>query len=186
MIDTLSPQKEKFMPAKYFSIDRVFRNETLDATHLAEFHQIEGVVADYGLTLGDLMGTLQEFFTKLGEPGGGGRSLVGEGGGASRILGTCRAEQRAQAGWKWNVPGPQSEYACGAQGGTCGLAPPPLQDLLSCVSSQPTIPTRNPAWRCSATTKVRNCPLGGWRPHCWRHLPVALFMGVGSGTAELM
>ncbi|KYO25713.1 phenylalanine--tRNA ligase alpha subunit isoform X2 [Alligator mississippiensis] len=58
--------QEKFMPAKYFSIDRVFRNETLDATHLAEFHQIEGVVADYGLTLGDLMGTLQEFFTKLG------------------------------------------------------------------------------------------------------------------------
>ncbi|CAM5169811.1 unnamed protein product [Eretmochelys imbricata] len=59
-------QQEKFTPAKYFSIDRVFRNETLDATHLAEFHQIEGVVADYGLTLGDLMGTLREFFTKLG------------------------------------------------------------------------------------------------------------------------
>lgn len=27
-----------FKPMKYFSIDRVFRNETLDATHLAEFH----------------------------------------------------------------------------------------------------------------------------------------------------
>lgn len=51
---------------KYFSIDRVFRNETLDATHLAEFHQIEGVVADYGLTLGNLMGVLHQFFTKLG------------------------------------------------------------------------------------------------------------------------
>ncbi|KAJ4932230.1 hypothetical protein JOQ06_010655 [Pogonophryne albipinna] len=51
---------------QYFSIDRVFRNETLDATHLAEFHQIEGVVADRGLTLGDLMGTLHQFFTKLG------------------------------------------------------------------------------------------------------------------------
>lgn len=51
---------------KYFSIDRVFRNETLDATHLAEFHQIEGVVADYGLTLGDLMGVLHQFFIKLG------------------------------------------------------------------------------------------------------------------------
>ncbi|KAI4800108.1 hypothetical protein KUCAC02_016393 [Chaenocephalus aceratus] len=50
---------------QYFSIDRVFRNETLDATHLAEFHQIEGVVADRGLTLGDLMGTLHQFFTKL-------------------------------------------------------------------------------------------------------------------------
>uniref|UniRef100_A0AAZ3SLN6 phenylalanine--tRNA ligase n=1 Tax=Oncorhynchus tshawytscha TaxID=74940 RepID=A0AAZ3SLN6_ONCTS len=53
-------QQEKFTPVKYFSIDRVFRNETLDATHLAEFHQIEGVVADYGLTLGDLMGILHQ------------------------------------------------------------------------------------------------------------------------------
>ncbi|KAL7988343.1 hypothetical protein Chor_007262 [Crotalus horridus] len=59
-------QQKKFTPIKYFSIDRVFRNETLDATHLAEFHQIEGVVADYCLTLGDLMGVLKEFFTKLG------------------------------------------------------------------------------------------------------------------------
>uniref|UniRef100_A0A8C0TLJ6 Phenylalanine--tRNA ligase alpha subunit n=2 Tax=Canis lupus familiaris TaxID=9615 RepID=A0A8C0TLJ6_CANLF len=59
-------QKKPFTPAKYFSIDRVFRNETLDATHLAEFHQIEGVVADHGLTLGHLMGILREFFTKLG------------------------------------------------------------------------------------------------------------------------
>uniref|UniRef100_A0A3Q1IFH0 phenylalanine--tRNA ligase n=1 Tax=Anabas testudineus TaxID=64144 RepID=A0A3Q1IFH0_ANATE len=46
-------QQEKFTP-------------TLDATHLAEFHQIEGVVADYGLTLGDLIGVLHQFFTKLG------------------------------------------------------------------------------------------------------------------------
>ena len=52
---------------KYFSIDRVFRNETLDATHLAEFHQIEGVVADYDITLGDLMGILHSFFSKMGK-----------------------------------------------------------------------------------------------------------------------
>ncbi|MGH0174355.1 UNVERIFIED_CONTAM: hypothetical protein FKN15_067796 [Acipenser sinensis] len=58
-------QQEEFTPVKYFSIDRVFRNETLDATHLAEFHQVEGVVADYGLTLGDLMGILHQFFIKL-------------------------------------------------------------------------------------------------------------------------
>ena len=49
-----------------FSIDRVFRNETLDATHLAEFHQIEGLVADRNLTLGHLIGTLYAFFKKLG------------------------------------------------------------------------------------------------------------------------
>lgn len=59
-------QQETFTPVKYFSIDRVFRNETLDATHLAEFHQIEGLVADRGLTLGDLMGLIHAFFKKLG------------------------------------------------------------------------------------------------------------------------
>ncbi|XP_069676910.1 phenylalanine--tRNA ligase alpha subunit-like [Periplaneta americana] len=58
-------QKE-FRPAKYFSIDRVFRNETLDATHLAEFHQVEGLIVDQDLTLGNLIGILYEFFKKLG------------------------------------------------------------------------------------------------------------------------
>ena len=38
----------------------------MDATHLAEFHQIEGVIADRGLTLGDLIGVLHGFFEKLG------------------------------------------------------------------------------------------------------------------------
>ena len=60
-------QKNKaWKPIKLFSIDRVFRNETLDATHLAEFHQIEGVVADVNLSLGHLMGVIREFFAKMG------------------------------------------------------------------------------------------------------------------------
>jgi len=58
--------QEGFTPKKYFSIDRVFRNEALDATHLAEFHQIEGLVADYNLTLGNLMGVISQFFERLG------------------------------------------------------------------------------------------------------------------------
>lgn len=53
-------------PARYFSIDRVFRNETVDATHLAEFFQVEGVIADFGLTLGGLMKFLEDFYSKLG------------------------------------------------------------------------------------------------------------------------
>jgi hypothetical protein len=32
------------------------RNEAMDATHLAEFFQVEGVVADYDITLGNLVG----------------------------------------------------------------------------------------------------------------------------------
>jgi phenylalanyl-tRNA synthetase alpha subunit len=56
MLHRISNQPGGFRPVKMFSIDRVFRNETMDATHLAEFHQVEGVVADRGLTLGDLIG----------------------------------------------------------------------------------------------------------------------------------
>lgn len=56
MLYNLANQPGGFKPAKMFSIDRVFRNEATDATHLAEFHQVEGVVADVGITLGDLIG----------------------------------------------------------------------------------------------------------------------------------
>jgi phenylalanyl-tRNA synthetase alpha chain len=56
-------------PARYFSIDRVFRNESVDATHLAEFHQVEGVIADFGLTLGGLIGFMETFFAKMGVHG---------------------------------------------------------------------------------------------------------------------
>lgn len=55
-----------FKPKKYFSIDRVFRNESLDNTHLAEFHQIEGFIADYNLGLGHLIGTVEQYFKRLG------------------------------------------------------------------------------------------------------------------------
>eukprot|EP01133_Synstelium_polycarpum_P013698 gene13698-16141_t len=55
-----------FKPKKYFSVDRVFRNETLDATHLAEFHQVEGVIADVDISLSHLIGMFTEFFKRLG------------------------------------------------------------------------------------------------------------------------
>jgi phenylalanyl-tRNA synthetase alpha subunit len=69
MLHKLASQKGpdgRVPPAKYFSIDRVFRNETVDATHLCEFHQVEGVIADYGLTLGGLMEFMDNFFGKMG------------------------------------------------------------------------------------------------------------------------
>jgi phenylalanyl-tRNA synthetase alpha chain len=66
MLYYLANQPGGFKPVKLFSIDRVFRNEALDATHLAEFHQVEGVVADYGLSLGHLIGVIKEFFARIG------------------------------------------------------------------------------------------------------------------------
>jgi len=66
MLYKLANREGDFQPARYFSIDRVFRNETMDATHLCEFHQVEGLVADYNLSLGDLIGTIETFFKKIG------------------------------------------------------------------------------------------------------------------------
>jgi phenylalanyl-tRNA synthetase alpha chain len=48
---------------------RVFRNETTDATHLAVFHQIEGLVIDRGISLGDLAGTIESFTKAFFGPG---------------------------------------------------------------------------------------------------------------------
>ncbi|KAJ8767223.1 hypothetical protein K2173_013620 [Erythroxylum novogranatense] len=59
-------KEQTFTPKRYFSIDRVFRNEAVDRTHLAEFHQIEGLVCDRGLTLSHLIGVLDDFFSRLG------------------------------------------------------------------------------------------------------------------------
>jgi phenylalanyl-tRNA synthetase alpha chain len=53
-------------PAKYFCIDRVFRNEAIDATHLPEFGQVEGFVMAPGLTLAHMLAFIKEFYAKLG------------------------------------------------------------------------------------------------------------------------
>ncbi|GAW79081.1 phenylalanyl-tRNA synthetase beta chain [Plasmodium gonderi] len=54
------------IPKKYFSIDRVFRNENLDSTHLAEFHQVEGLIIDKNLGLSHLIATLASFYKYIG------------------------------------------------------------------------------------------------------------------------
>jgi phenylalanyl-tRNA synthetase alpha chain len=63
-IKYLSMHKEP--PIKVFSVDRVYRNEQVTYKNTAEFHQIEGIVVDEGVTLRDLMGTLKTFYSKFG------------------------------------------------------------------------------------------------------------------------
>jgi phenylalanyl-tRNA synthetase alpha chain len=57
---------QKHDEARLFSVDRVFRNEKLSYKHLAEFHQVEGVVVGKNVTLRDLMGLQTEFYHKMG------------------------------------------------------------------------------------------------------------------------
>lgn len=47
---------------------RVFRRDTLDARHSPVFHQIEGLAVDEGITLGDLLGTVEAFIHALFGP----------------------------------------------------------------------------------------------------------------------
>jgi len=53
-------------PLKVFTIDKVFRPETLDSKHSMEFHQVEGIVLAEGLNLKHLLGYLKQFALELG------------------------------------------------------------------------------------------------------------------------
>ena len=53
---------EKHEPPKYIvAPGRTFRTDNADATHLPAFNQIEGLVVDKGITMGDLAGTIDSF-----------------------------------------------------------------------------------------------------------------------------
>ncbi|MBN2457807.1 phenylalanine--tRNA ligase subunit alpha [Candidatus Woesearchaeota archaeon] len=62
----ISRIKETGMPAKFFSVKRVYRNETLSWKHLFEFVQVEGIVVDPNMNFVNLNGYLREFFAKMG------------------------------------------------------------------------------------------------------------------------
>ena len=55
-------------PCRVFSVDRVFRKEAIDSTHLPEFHQIEGIIMEPGANLQMLVTTLKTFYEKMGYP----------------------------------------------------------------------------------------------------------------------
>ncbi|MBS3148864.1 phenylalanine--tRNA ligase subunit alpha [Candidatus Woesearchaeota archaeon] len=53
--------KDLKIPGKYFGISRAFRHDVIDATHLPDFNQIEGIVVEEGLTFRHLIGLLKMF-----------------------------------------------------------------------------------------------------------------------------
>lgn len=55
---TMEAQKP---PIRIISPGRVYRSDAMDATHSPLFHQLEGLVVDKGITMGDLKGTLDAF-----------------------------------------------------------------------------------------------------------------------------
>jgi phenylalanyl-tRNA synthetase alpha chain len=62
----LTQLKKKDLPVKVFCIGKTFRNEAIDYKHLPEFYQVEGIVVDENANFRNLLGILDEFYTKMG------------------------------------------------------------------------------------------------------------------------
>lgn len=65
-----SPVQARYMeshepPIRVIVPGKVFRNEATDATHEAQFYQLEGLYVDRGVHLGHLKGTIEYFFAKF-------------------------------------------------------------------------------------------------------------------------
>lgn len=61
----LSDEEKKISPLAIIVPGKVFRNEATDATHEAQFHQVEGLLVGEHITLSNMKGVLETFFSKL-------------------------------------------------------------------------------------------------------------------------
>lgn len=59
IMETQSP------PIRIIAPGKVYRSDSVDATHSPIFHQIEGLVVDQGVRMSDLKGTLEKFIKNL-------------------------------------------------------------------------------------------------------------------------
>jgi phenylalanyl-tRNA synthetase alpha chain len=57
--------KQAKIPGKYFGIARCFRYDQVDATHLSDFYQTEGIVLGKDVNLRNLLGMLKMFAEEL-------------------------------------------------------------------------------------------------------------------------
>jgi len=65
-----SPVQARYMekhkpPIRVIVPGKVFRNEATDATHEAQFYQLEGLYVDKGVHMGHLKGTIEYFFSNF-------------------------------------------------------------------------------------------------------------------------
>lgn len=55
------------IPGKYFAITRCYRPDVVDATHLSEFNQVEGIIVKENLTLRNLFAILELFGKEIAQ-----------------------------------------------------------------------------------------------------------------------
>ena len=57
--------KDLEIPGKYFTIGRCYRPDVIDATHLTEFNQLEGIVLGENVSFRQVLGMLESFCKKM-------------------------------------------------------------------------------------------------------------------------
>jgi phenylalanyl-tRNA synthetase alpha chain len=89
-------------PVRLIAPGRVYRRDNFDATHTPMFTQVEGLVVDEGITLGDLKGTLNAF--------------------AERLFGRAVRTQFRPSFFPYTEPSAEMDIACGGcDGAGCAL-----------------------------------------------------------------
>ena len=63
---TLASLTQDKLPAKFFSMGKAFRNETIDWSHGIEFYQTDGIVVSKDVNFRHLLGYLEIFYKKMG------------------------------------------------------------------------------------------------------------------------
>lgn len=90
--------EEEELPIYMISPGKVYRRDVADPSHLPQFHQIEGLVVDKGITFGDLKGTL-EYFVKA-------------------FFGQDRRTRLRAHFFPFTEPSAEADVSCGICGGT--------------------------------------------------------------------
>jgi phenylalanyl-tRNA synthetase alpha chain len=89
-------------PVRLIAPGRVYRRDNFDATHTPMFTQVEGLVVDEGITLGDLKGTLNAF--------------------AERLFNRAVRTRFRPSFFPYTEPSAEMDVACGScDGAGCGL-----------------------------------------------------------------
>ena len=96
-------------PIRVICPGRVYRADEADATHSPVFHQMEGLVIDENITMGDLKGTLDEFARQMyGEgcrmcKGTGWIEVLGAGMVNPKVLEMCGIDSKKYSGFAFGM-----------------------------------------------------------------------------------
>lgn len=90
--------EDQDLPIYMIAPGKVYRRDVADPSHIPQFHQVEGLVVDEGITFGDLKGTLEHF--------------------CRQVFGSERRARFRAHYFPFTEPSAEADVSCGVCGGT--------------------------------------------------------------------